>query len=107
MKSNTIVSQGIFTSFLCLLITADVWANKFETIGGGVSGSKELKLDWLVNIGAGVGAFFVLLGIGVLLFKRHLPKATDAGYRPVLPTRVPVSLIIFGILAALPYLLSL
>lgn len=52
-----------FTSavgLLLLMVFEPALANKFETIGGGVSGSSRAKLDWLR------GFFYVTGGISLL-----------------------------------------
>lgn len=43
-------------AIVCLMIAADpAWANKFETISGGVNGSIRIKREWLMK-------FFVVAG---------------------------------------------
>ena len=43
-----------------LLLCEPALANKFETIGGGVSGSRQLKLDWLAGFLYAVGGLSLL-----------------------------------------------
>ena len=46
-------------------------ANKFETIGGGVSGLSRDKLDLLKQISLYTGSFFVFLGVVALLTRKR------------------------------------
>lgn len=48
---------------LCLAVVDTAFANKFTTIGGGVSGANQEKIAILKKIGAYSGLFFILLGI--------------------------------------------
>lgn len=52
---------------LCLLLVADpVLANKFETIGSGISGSVKIKREWLVLFflsAGGVSLLFAVLAV--------------------------------------------
>lgn len=46
-----------------LLVPETAFANKFTTIGGGVSGLSDEKINILKQIGAYTGTFFILLGV--------------------------------------------
>jgi hypothetical protein len=46
-----------------LTLVEPVLANKFETIGGGVSGMSHEKYQMLQNVAGGAGLFFILLGL--------------------------------------------
>lgn len=48
---------------LCLAAADTALANKFATIGSGVSGASQEKIAILKKIGAYSGLFFILLGI--------------------------------------------
>mgnify|MGYP006921590503 FL=1 len=63
----------LFFSMLFLLTLGDtVLANKFTTIGGGVSGASHEKLDILKKIGAYSGLLFLFLGLmGILTRRRY------------------------------------
>lgn len=50
-------------SLTAVAVPEIAFANKFTTIGGGVSGISEEKLNILKQIGAYTGTFFILLGI--------------------------------------------
>lgn len=53
---------------LLLLAVEPALANKFETIGGGVSGSVHIKREWLItflNIAGGISLFGAVLAIVV------------------------------------------
>jgi uncharacterized membrane protein len=49
--------------FLMLLFAQPLLANKFETIGGGVSGSTRVKIEYLQVIGYVTGGIFLIAGI--------------------------------------------
>ena len=51
---------GLLLGLLALLWLEPALANKFETIGGGVSGSSGIKREWLQKF------FFVVGGISLL-----------------------------------------
>ncbi|WP_428607872.1 hypothetical protein [Sedimenticola sp.] len=54
----------LFFLSLALLTIPDIsFANKFVTIGGGVSGTSGEKFTVLKQIGAYTGTFFILLGV--------------------------------------------
>lgn len=53
----------IVVSIIALTVPEESFANKFTTIGGGVSGANHEKLGILKQIGAYAGTFFILLGI--------------------------------------------
>jgi len=60
MKAGALGS-GLALGVLALLFLEPALANKFETIGGGVSGSSGIKREWLQN-------FFLVVGGLCLLF---------------------------------------
>lgn len=49
--------------FILALFTEPLLANKFETIGGGVSGSTKVKIEYLQIIAYVAGGIFVIAGI--------------------------------------------
>ncbi|MEW8460068.1 MAG: hypothetical protein AB2653_07185, partial [Candidatus Thiodiazotropha endolucinida] len=49
--------------FLTLLFAGPLLANKFETIGGGVSGSTRVKIEYLQVIAYAAGGIFLIAGI--------------------------------------------
>ncbi|MES9825369.1 MAG: hypothetical protein ABW127_13160 [Candidatus Thiodiazotropha endolucinida] len=49
--------------FLTLLFSPPLLANKFETIGGGVSGSTRVKVEYLQVIAYAAGGIFLIAGI--------------------------------------------
>ncbi|MCB1802362.1 MAG: hypothetical protein KDI82_11795 [Gammaproteobacteria bacterium] len=56
------------TATLLLLAVEPALANKFETIGGGVSGSLHIKREWLItflNIAGGISLFSAVLAVVV------------------------------------------
>jgi hypothetical protein len=56
----------LFTILLLILLLTmmdPVLANKFSTIGGGVSGSSEIKIEFLKIAAYVVAAVFILFGI--------------------------------------------
>ncbi len=59
------IGAGLVFS-LCLLWLAPELAlagNKFETIGGGVSGSVQHKMEYVRWFGIGFGSFFLIAGL--------------------------------------------
>ena len=57
---------------LVLLILADpVYANKFETIGGGVQGSTRLKVEYLQVFAYAAGAIFLVAGVLAILLQNR------------------------------------
>lgn len=60
---NKSVITLLFVSTAALIVPEVSLANKFATIGGGVSGVSDEKLNVLKQIGAYTGTFFILLGI--------------------------------------------
>lgn len=48
---------------LALFLYEPAFANKFETIGGGVQGSAKIKIEYLRMIAYFVGAIFLAAGI--------------------------------------------
>lgn len=62
-------------------------ANKFTTIGGGVSGTSEEKLTILKQIASYAGTFFILLGILSIVTKDRFEgfigmRSKDQGISP-------------------------
>ncbi len=49
--------------WLYLLISTPLMANKFETIGSGVLGSNQIKIEYLQIIAYVAGGFFLIAGI--------------------------------------------
>ncbi len=61
---------GYFLLFGLLLIEP-VYANKFETIGGGVSGANASKLSILKEIALYAGGFLLFLGLASLVTRNR------------------------------------
>jgi len=57
------LGAGLALTILALLFLEPALANKFETIGGGVSGSSGIKRDWLQNFFLVVGSLSLLTAI--------------------------------------------
>lgn len=55
--------------FLMFLYAGPLLANKFETIGGGVSGSTRVKVEYLQIIAYATGAIFLIAGILAIVLK--------------------------------------
>jgi len=106
MIKNKLFIRKLYVASICFLISSCVWANKFETMSSGVKGNKRLKLDWLVDVGAYAGLFFVVLGLSVLVFRKKVPKGGDVGYQQVVPFSTSLGLMILGLLMASPYLME-
>ncbi len=64
-------SQLILFGILAMSDISLLAGNKFETIGGGVSGSTPIKLESLRPIAIGFGAFFLACGLLSLLPMGH------------------------------------
>ncbi len=76
--------QTIFFSFLLLcMVLEPAFANKFETIGGGVSGLSREKIELMKQISLYAGGFFLFLGVVMLLtrnrFEGFVGLASDKG----------------------------
>ena len=54
------LGSGLLFGMLALLFLEPALANKFETIGGGVSGSSGIKRDWLQSFFLVVGGLCLL-----------------------------------------------
>ncbi len=85
-------------TFLVALGLAALWfepalANKFETIGGGVSGSNYKKIQMLKMVSWYAGLFFTVASVGIFLGRKKL----DVGYlAPAVVMLLAVGLIAFA-----------
>lgn len=84
---NKPVITLLFVSIAALVVPEVSFANKFATIGGGVSGVSDEKLKILKQIGAYTGTFFILLGILSILTKDRFEgfigmRSKDQGISP-------------------------
>lgn len=57
------LSYGIILCILALLCLEPAFANKFETIGGGISGSSGIKREWLQKFFLVVGGLSLLSAV--------------------------------------------
>jgi preprotein translocase subunit SecG len=84
--------------FLMLLFAEPLLANKFETIGGGVVGSSQVKAEYLQVIAYVVaGVFFIA---GILAIALHNKNAHSLNYTMWKPSAVIFFLLSMGALAA-------
>lgn len=94
--------------FLCMLFLLTlgdtVLANKFTTIGGGVSGASHEKLDILKNIGAYSGLFFLFLGLMGILTRRRYEGFIGGGKKGNKISPGIYALLILGSLLSLLFL---
>jgi len=84
---------------LALLFTEPVYANKFETIGGGVSGANASKLSILKEIALYAGGFIIFLGLASLITRNRFEgligvRSKKKRFELVLVT--PILLIVVG-----------
>jgi uncharacterized membrane protein YidH (DUF202 family) len=80
MKSKT-AQQFTFLAwllFILALFSEPLLANKFETIGGGVSGSTKVKIEYLQIMAYVVGGVFMIAG--VLSIVLHNQNAQTLNY---------------------------
>jgi uncharacterized integral membrane protein len=63
---------------MILIVSEPLLANKFETIGGGVSGSTRAKIEYLQVIGYVAGT--ILLIAGILAIVLHNKNAQTLNY---------------------------
>ena len=80
MKPNTtgVLSALFWLLFVLLMFTEPLLANKFETIGGGVQGSKQVKIEYLQVIAYVAGGIFLIAG--VLAIALHNQNAQTLNY---------------------------
>ncbi len=101
MNQNSI---GILRVLLCLtLVTLAIvepaLANKFQTIGGGVSGGSASKVAVLKEIALYAGGFLIFLGLSSLLTRNRfegLIGMRSSKKEVELITAVPIVLIVIG-----------
>ena len=70
-RRHWIALLGLLTAIVLLVLHEPALANKFETIGGGVSGSRQLKLDWLQNFLYVVSGLCLLGAVLVVVVPRN------------------------------------
>jgi uncharacterized membrane protein len=69
--------------FLLLLFTEPLLANKFKTIGGGVSGSTQVKVEYLQIIGYVAGGIFLIAGIlAIVLHDKNAQTLNYTMWKP-------------------------
>lgn len=95
----------VFVSIAALVVPEISFANKFATIGGGVSGVSDEKLNILKQIAAYAGTFFILLGILSIVTKDRFEgfigmRSKDQGISPA-----AYVLIVLGALLSLLFFL--
>jgi hypothetical protein len=83
-----------------LLVAEPALANKFVTIGSGVSGSSSLKLGFLTDAAYITGAIFALMAVGALLMRNRNAHSVDF-------TLGKQAAIILAILSSLCFLFAL
>ena len=73
MKRNItgVLSWLAWLLFILLLFTEPLLANKFETIGGGVQGSKQVKIEYLQVIAYVAGGIFLVAGVLAIALHNH------------------------------------
>jgi len=93
----------LFFGMLFLLTLSDTTlANKFTTIGGGVSGANNEKLEILKKIGAYSGLFFLFLGLLGILTRRRYEGFIGSGRKgKKISPGVYVLLVVGGLLSLL------
>ena len=79
-------------------------ANKFTTIGGGVSGASNEKLGILKEIASWTGLFFIFLGTLALLTRNRFEGHIGMTRKGEKPSNGPYGLIVVGVLLALLFL---
>jgi hypothetical protein len=84
--------------FLTLLFAEPLLANKFETIGGGVVGSSQVKIEYLQVIAYVVSGIFLIAGILAILL--HNKNAQTLNYTMWKPSAVIFFLFSIGALVA-------
>jgi hypothetical protein len=69
--------------FLMLLFAQPLLANKFETIGGGVSGSTQVKVEYLQIIAYITGGIFLIAGIlAIVLHDKNAHSLNYTMWKP-------------------------
>jgi hypothetical protein len=81
-----------------LLFCEPLLANKFETIGGGVQGSTQVKIEYLQAIAYGVGGIFLASGILTILLRNK--NAQTLSYTMWKPSAVLFFLLSIGAFVA-------
>jgi hypothetical protein len=92
----------LFTFVLVATVLPEITlANKFTTIGGGVSGEEQLKLGVLKQIAAFSGLFFILLGVLGLLTRSRFEGFIGMQKKGAPPSPAPYVLIGIGALLSI------
>lgn len=69
--------------FLTLLFVEPLLANKFETIGGGISGSSRVKIEYLQIIAFVAGGIFLIAGIlAIVLHDKNAQTLNYTMWKP-------------------------
>lgn len=84
---NKLAIALLFMSLVTLVAPEISYANKFATIGGGVSGISHEKMAILKQIAAYTGTFFILLGVLSIVTKDRFEgfigmRSKDQGISP-------------------------
>lgn len=90
---------AVFTTLLVLACSFETaLANKFETIGGGVSGMNQEKIAVLQQISAIAGTFFIFLGVVSFLTRNRFESlaALNTGKLSDSVNVAPIILTILG-----------
>jgi hypothetical protein len=109
MTGKTLVtgfSHILFVMVVVLMLVEPAFANKFQTIGGGVGGVSREKLAILKEVSLYAGLFLVLLGV-LSLFTRKRYEGLIGIYKGKssdVVVVVPVILIVLGILLVVIHL---
>ena len=96
------LSATLFLVSLSLLFLPEfALANKFTTIGGGVSGANREKLEILKQIGSFTGVFLIVLGVLGILTKHRFEGFVGMRRKGERASPVPYVLIVLGALLSL------
>lgn len=104
LKSQRLSIRAFFVFITCtcvmgFLLIEPALANKFQTIGGGVTGGNAKKLAVLKEIALYAGSFFIFLGAMALLTRNRFEgmigmRSSKKGLGTVII--VPIVLMLFG-----------
>ncbi|MCW8891386.1 MAG: hypothetical protein OQL20_12070 [Sedimenticola sp.] len=86
---------------LLVLLPELALANKFTTIGGGVSGASDEKIRILKQIASYAGVFFILLGAMSLLTRNRFEGFIGMKRKGEKPSPGPYVLIVIGALLSI------